>query len=66
VGVGLGVGVAGAAGVIGPNAVEGWPAPKMLLAVTVNVYGVPLVRPVTVQLSPVVVQVFPPGDAVTV
>jgi hypothetical protein len=37
----------------------------LLVAITANVYGVPLVRPLTVQLSaPGVEQVRPPGDAV--
>ena len=37
-------------------------------AIAVNVYAVPLVKPVIVQLpeAPVTVQVAPPGDAVTV
>ena len=47
-------------------AAEAGPAPNALLAVTVNVYGLPLTRPVTVQLAPVVVQVAPPGEATTV
>ena len=38
-----------------------------LAAVTANVYAVPLVRPVTVAVVPmIVVAVAPPGDAVTV
>jgi hypothetical protein len=38
-----------------------------LAAVTVNVYAVPLVRPVTVAVVPMIVlAVAPPGDAVTV
>ena len=38
-----------------------------MVAVTVNVYAVPLVRPGTVtDVAPVVVAVKPPGDAVTV
>ena len=41
--------------------------PSALVALTVKVYAVPLVRPETVQLvAPVVVQVNPPGDDVTV
>ena len=41
--------------------------PRAFVAVTVNVYEVPLVRPFTVQNSaPSVPQVRPPGDAVTV
>ena len=46
---------------------DGKLVPTEFVAVTENVYEVPLVRPVTVQLvPPVVVQVFPPGDEVTV
>jgi hypothetical protein len=37
-----------------------------LVAVTVNVYAVPFVRPVTQHDTPADVQVFPPGDDVTV
>jgi hypothetical protein len=41
------------------------PAPALLIAATVNVYDVPLVRPPTVKLVTLVVfAVFPPGDAV--
>jgi len=41
--------------------------PRAFVAVTVNVYEVPLVRPFTVQNSaPSVTQVFKPGDDVTV
>ena len=40
--------------------------PFAFVAVTVNVYEVPLVRPVTVQLVVAVVQVNPPGEEVTV
>ena len=41
--------------------------PTALAAVTVNVYAVPLVRPVTVAVViPVVATVMPPGAAVTV
>ncbi len=56
-------GVAGLDGVDGPE-VEG----LALVAVTVNVYGVPFVRPVTVQVSvgAVAVQFRPPGLAVAV
>jgi hypothetical protein len=43
------------------------PAPAALAAVTVNVYVVPVVSEPTVHVSgPVVVQVCPPGDEVTV
>ena len=38
------------AGVAAAEAAEAGPAPAALVAVTVNVYAVPLVRPVTVQL----------------
>jgi len=42
-------------------------SPAALVAVTVNVYDTPFVRPVTVQLvAVVVVQTNPPGDALTV
>nr|WP_229708421.1 hypothetical protein [Knoellia flava] len=41
--------------------------PIALVAVTVNVYAVPLLSPMTVQArAPVVVQVLPPGLEVTV
>jgi hypothetical protein len=41
--------------------------PRAFVAVTVNVYEVPLVRPVTVQnTAPSVAQVFEPGEEVTV
>jgi hypothetical protein len=41
--------------------------PAALAAVTVNVYAVPLVRPVTVAVVPMIVLALaPPGDAVTV
>jgi hypothetical protein len=54
------------AGVAGAEATEAalWPSP--LVALTVKVYGVPLVRPLTVQLVPALVQVKLPGDDVTV
>ena len=57
------------AGVAGADGTEALPAPTVLFAATVKVYAVPLVRPVTVQLvvDPFgVVQVCPPGEAVTV
>jgi len=61
------VGAPGAvAGVAAADAVEAAPVPTPLVAVTVNVYGVPLVRPVTVQPVVAVVQVKPPGDEVAV
>jgi hypothetical protein len=61
------VGAPGAvAGVTAGLAADGALVPAPLVAVTVNVYGVPLTRPITVQPSVAVVQVAPPGDAVTV
>ena len=51
------------AGTIGADGADGGPVPTALVAVTVNVYEVPLVRPVTVQVVVVplaVVQVWPP------
>ena len=60
------VGAPGAvAGTTAPEAVDGEPVPAALVAVTVNVYEVPLVRPVTVQLVDAVVQVNEPGEDVT-
>jgi hypothetical protein len=58
--------VGGGAGVTGLDGSDAGPVPFALVAVTVNVYGVPFVRPVTVQLNgpDVQVQVRPPGDAV--
>jgi hypothetical protein len=55
------------AGVMAFDGAEAALVPTALVAVTVNVYVVPLVRPVTVQLvAPVVVHVLVPGLAVTV
>ena len=45
---------------------EAAPVPTMLVALTVNEYVVLLVRPLTEQPRPAVVQVAPPGLAVTV
>jgi hypothetical protein len=54
-------------GVAAAEAADATDAPLGFVAVTVKVYEVPLVRPVTVQVvSPVVLQVFAPGDEVTV
>jgi hypothetical protein len=57
-------------GVTAPDGSEAGPVPPGPVAVTVKVYGVPAVRPVTVQLvapdRDTVVQVKPPGDEVTV
>jgi hypothetical protein len=56
-------------GVAGTTAAEGDDTglgPALFCAVTVNVYATPLVRPVTVQEVVMLVQVLPPGLAVTV
>lgn len=53
-------------GVTASDGVDAFPVPALLVAVTVNVYAVPLEREVTTQVrAPVVAQVRPPGDAVT-
>ena len=54
------------AGTTAPDAVDAEPVPAAFVAVTVNVYEVPFVRPVTVQLVVAVVQVSDPGEDVTV
>jgi hypothetical protein len=55
------------AGTTGADGREDSPAPMPFVAVTVNVYEMPLVSPVTPQESaPVVAQVRPPGELVTV
>ena len=59
------------AGVAGPDGKLGALVPSSFVAVTVNVYVVPFVRPVTVQVTGTgvvssVVHVAPPGDAVAV
>jgi hypothetical protein len=60
-------GATDANGVTAAEAADAADAPATLVAVTVNVYAVPLVRPVTVaEVAPVVVIVRPPGAAVTV
>ena len=53
-------------GVTGFDAADGSPVPAMLLAVTVKVYVLPLVSPVTVIGLAVDVAVFPSGLEVTV
>ena len=54
-------------GVTAALAIDAGEVPTLLVAVTVNVYGVPLVSPVTVPVvAPDVDTVAPPGDAVTV
>jgi len=66
------VGVPGFPGVVSGTtaveAVEATPVPLMFLAFTVNVYEVPLIRPVTVHVVElaVAVQVLDPGVLVTV
>ena len=51
------------AGVTEFDGLDGEPVPSPLVAVTVNVYEVPLVRPGTVQLSaPLVVHILLPGE----
>jgi hypothetical protein len=58
-------GATGARGVIAVDGLLLGPMPALLTAATVNVYGVPLVRPPTVKLVTLVAfAVFPPGDAV--
>jgi hypothetical protein len=59
-GPGTGRGVTAALGA------EGGPSPATFVAKTVNVYEVPFVSPVTVHEVVAVVQLAPPGDAVTV
>lgn len=67
VGVGVGVGViAGATGVTALEAAEETLVPTVLVAVTVNVYLSPLLRPVTVMGEPVPVAVCPPLPGVVV
>jgi hypothetical protein len=48
------------------EAVEAGPVPIPLVAVTVNVYAVPFVRPVTMIGEPGLVEEIPPGDDVAV
>ena len=57
-----------ATGVTGLDAVEAAPVPMALVAFTWKVYGVPLVRPLTVQVVAGAVAVQPAlvGDEVTV
>lgn len=58
--------VCAALGVTAVEAVDAEPEPAVFLAVTVNVYAVPFVRPVTVSGLAAPVAVAPPGLAVTV
>jgi hypothetical protein len=55
-----------ALGVTEFDGAEGELGPWELDAVTVKVYAVPLVSPVTVQIVPLVLQVCPPGELVAV
>ena len=55
-----------AAGVTADDALEAVPVPTEFVAVTVKVYAVPLVSPVTVIGDEVPVAVRPPGEEVTV
>jgi hypothetical protein len=48
------------------EAVEDAPEPMLLQAVTVKVYALPVIRPVTVMGLPAAVAVMPPGDEVTI
>ena len=67
VGLWVGTGVAAAVGVTAFDFADAAPKPAAFLALTVNVYVVPLASPPRVQLNaPVVVQVLPPGAEVTV
>ena len=58
----------GAAGVTEAEETDAGEVPTVFIAVTANVYGVPLVSPVTVHVvaGAVAVQVAPPGEAVAV
>jgi len=63
----MSVGASGAlAGTTDAEAVDAEPAPALFVEVTVNVYVVPFVRPVTMQLVVEVVHESEPGDEVTV
>jgi hypothetical protein len=54
-------------GVTGDEATDAAPVPMPFVAVTVNVYAVPSVKPVTAaDVAPAVFAVKPPGDDVTV
>jgi hypothetical protein len=57
----LNVIVCGARGVTEPEAAEALPVPAEFVAVTLKVYAVPLVSPVTVQGEAAQVPVLPPG-----
>src|SRR5262249_62299013 len=55
-----------ATGVTASEGAGGGPVPAALVAVTVNVYAVPFVSPVTVTGLPAALACAPPGAAVTV
>ncbi len=59
-------GTVGPVGVTAVDAIDDTLLPTALVAMTVNVYGVPFVRPVTVHDRVVVVHARAPGDDVTV
>jgi len=64
---GVGAGVGGPVGVTALDALDAIDVPDAFVAVTVNVYAVPLVNPDTVAVvAPVVVAVNEPGAEVTV
>ena len=54
------------AGTTAPDTLDDAPVPTTFVAVTVNMYDVPLVRPVTVHEIVAVVHVNEPGEDVTV
>jgi len=54
------------AGTTASEAVDAEPVPALFVAVTENVYEMPFVRPITVQVVVAVVHVNEPGDDVTV
>jgi hypothetical protein len=56
----------GTTGVIGEEELDADDVPALFVAVTVNVYSEPFVKPVTVADVPELVAVAPPGLAVTV
>jgi hypothetical protein len=58
--------VGGGSAVTELEGTEAGPVPALLVAVTVKLYEVPLVKPVTVIGGAVPVAVKPPGDEVTV
>ena len=58
--------VCGPCGVTLPEVVEAEPVPMEFVAVTVKIYGVPFVRPVTVIEGPLPLTVIFPGELVTV